>query len=162
MRLSQGFRALGLCLLLAGAVQAAELYKAGGKFDGFSVADQHGNAFTYKPGACRFVIFEVAGEAGSSSQPRDPNWFDAHRAVLVVDISGLSSFKRRIARSRMEAKSFRILAVEDADLAGRFPREKDKFTVLTLDDQGLIASVQFASAGKELQDLVETSPKPLP
>lgn len=162
MSRAPGFLSVGLFLFLAGALQAADPYKAGGKFEAFTASDQRGNAYTYQPGACRFVIFEVAGEAGASSQPSDPNWFDTHRAVLVVDISGLSTFKRRIARSRMDAKPFKILIVDDADLAARFPREKDKFTVLTLDDQGQIVSVRFASAGQELRDLVEGGAKPQP
>ena len=89
----------------------------------------------------------------------DPQWFDKNHALLVVNISGLSAFKRRIARGRMESKPFRLLVVEDADAAARFPRQKDKFTVLRLDDRGSVTEIVYAAPGRELQDLFAPAPR---
>jgi len=151
---------VGLCLSLIGPTAMADPYKVGDSFNGFTASDQRGAAFTFKAGAYRFVIFEVAGETGSSTQPKDPNWFENQRAMLLVDVSDLSSFKKRIAKSRMESKPFKILVVDDKDAAARFPKQKEKFTVLLLDDAGKIANIRFVAPGKELQDLLAEGRKP--
>ena len=48
----------------------------------------------------------------------------------------------------------KILLVEDKDAAAKFPRQKDKFTVLLLDEQGKITDIRFVTPGKELQALL--------
>jgi hypothetical protein len=149
-----------LSFLLICAFARAEVYQAGDSFNGFSAIDQRGASFSFKPGIYRYVIFETAGEPGSSTPPRDANWFENHRALLLVDISGLSGFKRRIARSRMESKPFKILVVDNKDAAARFPKQKEKFTVLLLDEAGKITGIRYATPGKELQDLLSEGKKP--
>jgi len=146
--------------LFLGIVTHADPYKVGDSFVGFAAPDQHGTNFTFQAGAARFIVFEVAGESGTSAQPSDPNWFDNHRALVLVDTSKLSAFKRRIAHSRMNSKPFRILVVENADSAARFPTQNGKFTVLLLDEKGAITDIKFASAGKELQDLLTSTKTP--
>jgi hypothetical protein len=69
-------------------------------------------------------------------------------------LSEFSGWKRRIARSRLESKPFRILAVNDKDVAARFPRQKKKFTVLLLDDKRAITEIRYAAPGKELQEML--------
>ncbi|MFO1452715.1 MAG: hypothetical protein U1F61_31405 [Opitutaceae bacterium] len=145
-----------LATLLAGIVSfvaRAEPYRVGDAVDFSAGLDQHGKPLASTPGDFRAVIFETPGESGSAEPPKDPDWFGRNRALMVVNISGFSSFKRRIARSRMEAKPFRILVLEDAKAADRFPRQKDKFTVLRLDEKGLITEILYAAPGKELQGL---------
>ena len=131
----------------------AEPYQVGDVFRPPPGSDQHGKAFDVKPGDFHAVLFDTPGEGGDAEPPKDPQWFDKNRALLLVNISGFSGFKRRIARGRMESKPFRMLVVEDADAAARFPRQKGKFTVLRLDDMGAITQIQYAAPGKELQDL---------
>lgn len=132
---------------------AAEPYQVGDVFQPPPGSDQHGKAFEVKSGDFRAVLFDTPGESGDAEPPKDPQWFDKNRALLLVNISGFSGFKRRIARGRMESKPFRILVVEDAVAAAKFPRQKGKFTVLRLDEKGAITQIQFAAPGKELQDL---------
>ena len=151
---------VGLSLLLIGLPAAAGPYRTGDSFNGFAAADQRGAPFTFKAGAYRYIIFETAGETDSSAQPKDPDWFENHHAVLLVDITELSAFKRRIARSRMESKPFKIVVVDNKDAAARFPKQQEKFTVLLLDETGKITDIRYAAPGKELQDLLSVSKKP--
>lgn len=145
-------------LLIANSA-CANPYQAGENFNGFSAVDQHGQSVAFKAGSAKFVIFDTPGESGSSVQPKDPNWFEDQRALLVVNLSELSTFKCKIARSRLADKPFRALLVEDASVAGKFPQKEKKLTVLSLDDSGKIIAIQFAAPGKELQDLVTATRK---
>lgn len=147
-------------LFLMSAVSQAGVYQTGDNFVGFTAADQHGTAFTFKAGAARFILFETAGESGASNPPSDPKWFDNHRALLLVDISELGALKRRVAGSRMASKAFKILVVENSEAAARFPKQKEKFTVLLLDEAGKITDIRYAAAGKELQDLLSGGQAP--
>jgi hypothetical protein len=152
-RTSRRCSALGL-LLLFGATAFAEVYRVGDSFDGFKAVDQHGKDFAFKPGDARWILFEDAGEVGDPGAPKDPDWFNQNRALVLINVTELSAFRRRIANSRMEAKPFRILVVSEADVAARFPREKAKFTVLRLDEEGRVAEIRFSAPGKELQALL--------
>ena len=140
---------LGLVLMALSFTATAQVYKSGDSFVGFKAADQHGTAFTFKAGSTRFVIFDTPGEA-----PTDPKWLEKNHALMVINLTEFSAFKRRIARSRAAEKAFQILLVEDKDVAAKFPRQKEKFTVLLLDDQGKITDIRFVTPGKELQALL--------
>jgi hypothetical protein len=132
----------------------ADVYRTGDSLVGFSAPDQHGETVTFKAGDAKFILFDTPGESGESQQPKDPDWFAKNRALLVVNISELSMIKRKIARSRMKAKPFRMVVLDEKDKAERFPLQKGKFTVLMLDDKGSITDVKFAAPGRELQELV--------
>ena len=147
--------ALAVSLFIATIVIAtAAAYKTGDSFVGFSASDQTGTAFTFKAGDARFILLDTPGESGTAAQMQDPEWLSKHHALLVVNISELSFIKRRVARSRMKTKPFRMLVVDDSDVAKKFPREDGKFSVLVLDEKGTITAVKFATPGKELQDLI--------
>lgn len=147
-------RLLGLMLLAVSLTATAEAYRAGDSLVGFKATDQHGAAFAFKAGDTRFVIFDTPGEGVVSESPQDPKWFEKHHALMVVNLTELSAFKRKIARSRAESKAFQILLVEDKDVAAKFPRQKEKFTVLLVDDQGKITQIRYVTPGKELQALL--------
>jgi hypothetical protein len=154
MQRSLFVRAACFALMCGSLTAETGLYKVGDSFVGFTAPNQHGTNVTFKAGAAKFILFDTPGESGEAVTLKDPGWFAKHRALLLVNISELSSFKARIARSRMAAKPFPLLVVADQSVAGRFPKSKGKFSVLVLDDQGAITGIQFAAPGQELQDLV--------
>jgi hypothetical protein len=82
------------------------------------------------------------------------DWFAKNQALLVINISQFSSIKRKIAKSRMKSKPFKMLIVEDKAVAAKFPTEKGKFTVVELDDKGTITAIKFAAPGPELKEVV--------
>src|SRR5262245_53699419 len=104
-----------LLVALWSPTSKAEVYKTGNSFIGFSDSDQHGEAFTFKAGDAKFIQFDAPGESGESPQLQDPEWFSKNRTLLVVNISELSFFKRKVARSRMKEKPFRLLVVDEKD-----------------------------------------------
>ena len=132
---------------------AAGVFQAGDTFTGFQAADQAGGKFTFKPGDARFVIVNTPGESGTPEDVKDPEWFEKNHALMLVNISDLSAFKRRIARSRLSSKPYRLLVLEDAALAERLPKRSGKMSVLSVDGQGKITAVRYAAPGKELQAL---------
>lgn len=144
--------ALFVCLLPS--VSNAEVYKIGDTFVGFSAPDQQGKANIFKAGDAKFILFDTPGESGESQSPQDPDWFAKNRALLVVNISEFSMIKRDIARSRMKSKPFKILVLDDKAAAEKFPVEKGKFTVLVLDEKGIITAIKFAAPGPELRKTV--------
>lgn len=159
MQCSLIMRAAVLGLALVPLIAWSDRYKVGDSFVGFAAPDQHGTAATFKAGDAKFILFDTPGESGESPQPQDPAWFSNHRALPVVNISELSFVKRKVARSRLAAKSFRLLVVDQKNVAEKFPRANGKFSMFVLDDTGNITAIKFAEPGKELQELV-TGGKP--
>ncbi len=148
----------GFCLLalIGFGIQArADMYKPGASFIGFSAADQHDTPFTFKAGDARFILFDTPGESGQASAPSDASWFEKHHALLVVNISELSYFKRKVAHSRLSSKPFRTMVLTDKDTAARFPRQTGKFTVLVLDEKGTVTDIRYAAPGADLQSLLD-------
>ena len=146
--------ATALALLLFSFESWAEVYRSGISFNGFQALDQHDRPFTFKPGDANFIIFDTPGLSGPSAAPQDSAWFDKHHALLIVNISDLSYFKRKVARSRLQSKPFRSLVLADKDTASRFPRQDGKLTVLLVNAEGTITDIRYAAGGKELQTLL--------
>lgn len=140
------------------SVSSADTYKVGDSMVGFSAPDQHGTTVTLKAGDAKFVLFEVpAGNSDSQPAPAS-DWLTTSHAVLVMNISGFSSLKRKVAHSRLESEPFQILVLDDRDLAAKFPVEKDKFTVLVINEQGVITAIKFAARGPELKAVLSATP----
>jgi hypothetical protein len=132
----------------------ADTYRIGDSFVGFSAPDQHGAVSTFRAGDARTILFDTP-DGGDSPAPSDPEWFAKNHALLLVNVSGFSPFKRRMAASRMESKPFRMLVVGDPAVAGRFPVQAGKFTVLKLDASGKITEISYAAPGADVKKAVE-------
>jgi hypothetical protein len=145
---------LTLCISLSALSSHAELYKVGDSFIGFTVTDNRGKTNVFKAGDAKFIVFDTPTEQGSAEHPADPDFFSKNHARLLINISGFSYFKRKIARSRMESKPMELQIVDDKAVAEQFPIEKEKFTVLALDDQGKITAIEFAAPGPELKKII--------
>jgi hypothetical protein len=72
----------------------------------------------------------------------------------VVNISDLSFLKHKVAQTRMAAKTYPLLVVNNKNIAGRFPVQNGKFTLLFLNEQGVITDIRFAAPEKELRELL--------
>jgi hypothetical protein len=145
---------LAFCFLFLPLTALADTYKVGDSFVGFSAPDQHGAAMTFKAGDARTILFDTP-DGGEAQTPNDPQWFSKNQALLLVNISNFSGFKRRVAASRMEAKPFKMLVVGDQAAAAKFPVQSGKFTVLKLDAAGKITAISYASPGAEVKKAVE-------
>ncbi len=155
----KGIFARILCLAVLSFAMAAraDLYKVGDSLAGFKAMDKKGGTFTFTPGdATKAVIFDTPVEGGPPDGLQQADWFEQHHSLLVVNISGFGMFKRRIARSRAEAKPFTLVIVEDKDVAARFPMKDGKMTVLWVDAKGVITGIDYAARGKELEDLLNS------
>jgi hypothetical protein len=132
----------------------ADVYKAGDSFIGFSAPDQHGTIVTFRAGDARVILFDTPAATGASQPSPDPDRFAKNHVLPVANISDLSFLKHKIAQAQMAAKSYPLLVVDNKSIAERFPVQQGKFTVLFLDEQGVITDVRFAAPGKELRELL--------
>ena len=132
----------------------ANVYKAGDSFIGFSAPDQHGTVVTFRAGDARVILFDTPAATGASQPSPEPDRFAKNHVLPVVNISDLSFLKHKIAQTRMAPKTYPLLVVDNKSIAERFPVQQGKFTVLFLDEQGVITDVRFAAPGKELRELL--------
>jgi len=132
----------------------ADVYKAGDSFIGFSAPDQHGADVTFRAGDARVILFDTPAATGASQPSPEPDRFAKNHVLPVVNTSDLSFLKRKVAQTRMAAKSYRLLVVDNKSIAGRFPVQNGKFTLLFLSEQGVIIDIRFAAPGKELRELL--------
>jgi len=132
----------------------ADVYKAGDSFTNFSAPDQHGTNVTFKAGEARVILFDTPAANGASRPSPEPDWFAKNHVLPVVNVSALSFFQRKVAQTRLAAKTYRVLVVDNKSIAERFPMQNGKFTVLFLSEQGVIMDIRFAAPGNELRELL--------
>lgn len=131
-----------------------DVYEAGDSFIGFSAADQHGANVTFRAGDARVILFDTPAATGAARPSPEPDRFAKNHVLPVVNISDLSFLKRKIAQTQMAAKTYPLLVVDNKTIAERFPVRNGKFTVLFLNEQGVITNIRFAAPGKELRELL--------
>ena len=73
-------------------------------------------------------------------------------AVVLTPAGAVAGPK--VAQTRMAAKTYRLLVVDNKSIAERFPVEQGKFTVLFLNERGVITDIRFAAPGQELRELL--------
>jgi hypothetical protein len=132
----------------------ADVYKAGDSFVGFSAPDQHGADVTFKAADARVILFDTPAPNGEPQQSPEPDWFAKNHVLPMVNVSALSFIKRNVAQTRMAAKPYRLLVVDNKSIAERFPVQTGKFTVLFLNQRGVITDIRFAAPGQELRELL--------
>jgi hypothetical protein len=126
---------------------------------GFSAPDQHGTVVTFRAGDARVILFDTPAATGASQPSPDPDRFAKNHVLPVVNISDLSFLKHKVAQTRMAAKTYPLLVVDDKSIAGRFPVQHGKFTLLFLSEQGVITNIRFATPGK-LRELLASRKQP--
>ena len=131
-----------------------DVYKAGDSLVGFSAPDQHGAIVTFRAGDARVILFDTPAATGASQPSPDPDRFAKNHVLPVVNISDLSFLRHKVAQTRMAAKTYPLLVVDNKSIAGRFPVQNGKFTLLFLSEQGVITNIRFAAPGKELRELL--------
>jgi hypothetical protein len=132
----------------------ADVYKAGDSLIGFSAPDQHGTDLPFKAGDAKVILFDTPAADGTSQPSPEPDWFAKNHVLPVVNVSDLSFLKRKVAQTRMAAKTYRLLVVDTKSVAERFPVQQGKFTVLFLNERGVITDIRFATPGQELRELL--------
>ena len=128
----------------------ADVYKAGDSLIGFSAPDQHGTVVTFRAGDARAILFDTPAATGASQPSPDPDRFAKNHVLPVVNISDLSFLKHKVAQTRMAAKTYPLLVVDNKSIAERFPVEQGKFTVLFLNERGVITDIRFAAPGTRI------------
>ncbi len=148
--------------VLAGAalsfgIALAAPYETGSQVQPFTAKDQHENAFTLKPADTRFLLvshdMETGKKANAALNALGKDYLGGKKAVYVANIHGMPGIGRMFAMPKMKKYVHRIILGDDEALIAKFPEQKDKVTVLKLDD-GKVTSITYWTPGAEGVDQV--------
>lgn len=149
----------GFCLLLIGAVQAAP-YAKGSKVEPFKTKDQHEKEFQFKPADFQYLLvshdMDTGKKANAALTTRGAAFLGSKKAVYMANIHGMPGIGRAFALPKMRKYAHRIILADDAALIARFPEEKNKVTVITM-DAGKVTSIQYwdPAQSEELDKLLK-------
>ncbi|HEX7861184.1 MAG TPA: hypothetical protein VF773_12700 [Verrucomicrobiae bacterium] len=135
-----------LWLVLCSAVLADEPLKVGDLLPSFKAKDQHGMEFELKPGLQRmFVSFDMSTgkEANAQFAAKGPDFLPSAHAIFVSNIYGMPGIGRVFALPKMRKYPHRIILADSENLLARYPQQKDRVTVLSLDGNLKITEVSF-------------------
>jgi hypothetical protein len=145
---------LATAALSLGPVFAAP-YADGSKVESFTAKDQHEQAFTFKPAETKFLLvshdMETGKKANAALNALGKDYLGSKKAVYVANIHGMPGIGRMFAMPKMRKYVHRIILGDDEALIARFPEQKDKVTVLKLND-GRVSSIAYWSPAAEPLD----------
>jgi len=134
-----------LCFLFSLAGAQAEM-QPGDPFPAFSVQDQHEVAYTLEPDV-RFVIVSFDMSSGKATnkylEKQGAEFLPANKAVFLSNIYGMPWVGRKFALPKMKKYPHRILLADSETLLDDFPQQEDRVTVLELDNDQKIVSINF-------------------
>jgi hypothetical protein len=150
-------RITGLAALTALSIGLAHAapYAVGSKVESFTAKDQHEQAFTFKPAETKFLLvshdMETGKKANAALTALGKDYLGTKKAVYVANIHGMPGIGRMFAMPKMKKYVHRIVLGDDAALIAKFPEQKDKVTVLKLND-GKVSSIAYWNPGAEPLD----------
>lgn len=133
-------------------VSAAELLKVGDTVQNFSAKDQHGKDFEFKPGVRLLLIafdMSTGKEANRALEKKGAAFLDENKAVFVSNIHGMPAIGRAFALPKMRKYPHRIILGDDEKLLDPFPRQKDRVTVLALDEKAHVTALKYWDPEKQ-------------
>lgn len=148
-------RLFALTLVAAGAFAtpaSAAPYAVGEKVESFQAQDAAGKAFSFDPGATRFLLvspdMDTGKKANAALDALGAGYLPGKKAVYVANIHGMPAIGRKFALPKMRKYAHRIILGDDAALMSRFPKQSGKVTVLALSG-GKVASIRYWSPDGE-------------
>lgn len=141
-------------LFFAAQSDAATLEK-GAKFPAYTVKDAFGTTNTLSP-ATRFVIIasekSVSGAINDWLAKKPADFLSSHKAEYVSDITPMPAIITTLfALPKMKKYPFRILLADDPAFAATYPSQPGKIALFTLDPQGAIQDILFATSVAEVE-----------
>jgi len=136
---------LSLLAVFAATVLHAEL-QTGDTLPAFTVQDQHEVEYTLGDDV-RYVIVSFDMSSGKAAnkylEEKGKYFLPEHSAVFLSNIYGMPWIGRKFALPKMRKYPHRILLADSETLLEDYPQEEDKVTVLQLDPDHKIVSINF-------------------
>lgn len=147
---------LASAALSLGIAHAAP-YAEGSKVEAFTAKTQHEKEFTLNPNETRFLLvshdMETGKKANAVLTTVGPQNLVDKKIVYLANIHGMPGIGRMFAMPKMRKYSHTIILGDSEVLIARFPEQKEKVTVLKLED-GKVTSIQYWSPGVDPLDNV--------
>jgi hypothetical protein len=136
-------------------ISFAAPYSEGSKVESFTAKDQHEKSFALKPAETKFLLvshdMETGKKANAALNGMGKDYLGSKQAVYIANIHGMPGIGRMFAMPKMKKYVHRIILGDDEALIAKFPEQKNKVTVLKLDD-GKVTSITFWTPGTEALD----------
>jgi hypothetical protein len=136
-------------------ISHGEAYATHSKVQSFTAKDQHEKTFTFKPAETKFLLvshdMETGKKANAALNALGKDYLGTKKAVYLANIHGMPGVGRMFAMPKMRKYVHRIILGDDAALIAKFPVQKNKVTVLKLND-GKVSSISYWNPGAEPLD----------
>ena len=148
------------CLILSLGISAfAAPCEVGKALAPFAAKDQHDQAFEFKSGALRYLLvshdMDTGKRANAALHSAGANFLPGKHAAYLANIYGMPGIGRAFALPKMRKYCHRIILGDDAELITRFPEQKGKVTVLTLDGDKVAAIRYWTPESEPIDSLLK-------
>lgn len=149
---------LFLLLIMWATITHAEPYKVGTDMPAFSLKDQHGK--THEAGqVIRLILFckdrrgqEIIGNALEKTRE---GYLNNYNTLYVADSSGMPRLIAKfIALPKLRKQPYKVLLDPEPSVTKDFPSEKDKVTLLYMNNR-TIEAIEFFDTPEEVKKAIE-------
>ncbi len=142
------------CLLsLAASVFAAAPYKVGDAFESFTTKDQHEKDYVFATDTRLVIVSFDMGDGKKANgwfAEKGADFLPAKKAIFIANVYGMTGVGRVFAFPKMRKYPHRILLADAENFLARYPAEKDRLTVIRLDEAGKVSEISFVDPAKGL------------
>lgn len=151
------------CLISPLLAEPVKPYAKGQTVLAFKAKDQHGNPYVFKKGTRYLLIaFDMSTSkmANKILAEKGKNYLNQNKAVYMADIHGMPKIGRAFALPKMRRYPHTIILADEKNLLSRFPSAENQLTVLKLNPQGKIISLDYWDPRKEKIEKLISPSKP--
>ena len=150
---------LPLLLIIGATITHAEPYKVGTQVPDFSLKDQHGKTYKLDP-AVRLILFVGKDRRGGeivakAFENTGEGYLEKYNTIYIIDTSGIPRLvNKHFAQPKLRKRPYKILLDPGPSVTKDFPSEKDKVTLLYINNR-TIEAIEFLGTPEEVKKAIE-------
>ena len=155
---------LPLLLIIGAIITHAQPHKVGTTIPDFSLKDQHGKTYKLDP-AVRLILFVGKDRRGGETvvkalENTGEGYLERYNTIYIIDTSGIPHLVNKLfVQPKLRKRPYKILLDTGPSVTKDFPLEKDKVTLLYINNH-TIEAIEFLGTPEDVKKAIEKKQEP--
>ena len=153
-----------LLLIIVTTITHAQPYKVGTQVPDFSIKDQHEKTYKLDP-AVRLILFVGKDRRGGeivvkALENTGEGFLEKHNTIYIIDTSVIPRLVNKLfVQPKLRKRPYKILLDPGPSVTKDFPSEKDKVTLLYINNR-TIEAIEFLATPEEVKKAIVKKQEP--
>ena len=155
---------LPLLLIVGATITHAQPHKVSTTIPDFSLKDQHGKIYKLDP-AVRLILFVGKDRRGGeivvkALENTGEGFLEKHNTIYIIDTSVIPRLVNKLfVQPKLRKRPYKILLDPGPSVTKDFPSEKDKVTLLYINNR-TIEAIEFLATPEEVKKAIVKKQEP--